>query len=102
MPAARKTTAPKSAAKPAAKKSAPKTTPAKPSLTTPKDAPTAAERKALAQKIIKLREAGTKWDGDGGICDQVGISGALVGRKLMREFGAGEQIKPLTGMRAKS
>jgi len=59
-----------------------------------------AQRKALASKIIALRAKGTRWDGVGGVCDQTGIRTALVGRALMREFGAGNAIKPLSGLRA--
>lgn len=49
---------------------------------------TPAQRKALAQKVIRARVDGTKWDGDGGICQTLGVKNALVGRALMREFGA--------------
>jgi hypothetical protein len=58
------------------------------------------ERQALAKKVIALRAKGVKWDGDDGICKQLGIKSAMAGRALMREFGAAEQVKPLTGKRA--
>jgi hypothetical protein len=105
MPATRTT---KSAA---AKRTTAKRTPAKPAATKveqlKKDAEkdrngmTAAQRRAKAKQVIALRERGVRWDGSGGICEQVGIATALVGRALMREFGAGDAIKPLTGSRAK-
>jgi indole-3-glycerol phosphate synthase len=95
----------------AAKRTTAKRTPAKPAPTKAeqlkKDAEqertglTEAQKKKLAAQIIRLRESGTKWDGEGGVCEQVGIRTALVGRALMREFGAGDAIKPLTGSRAK-
>jgi hypothetical protein len=56
--------------------------------------PTGAERRKLAQRVVKLREQGVKWDGDDGICQQLGLKGAPQGRKLMREFGAAEKIAP--------
>jgi hypothetical protein len=57
------------------------------------------ERQALAKKVIALRAKGTKWDGDGGICQQLGIKTAMAGRALIREFGDPDSIKPLTGKR---
>jgi hypothetical protein len=110
MPTTRKTTA----AKPAAKKATPARKAAPKAKTTPKveqlkksaeqehNGLSPAQRKALGKRIIALREQGVKWDGEGGICEQVGIKTALVGRALIREAGKGDElIKPLTGMRAK-
>jgi hypothetical protein len=54
--------------------------------------PTGKAREALARRIVKMREQGLKWDGEGGICEQTGIKGAPAGRKLMREFKAGHMI----------
>ena len=68
-------------------------------MATTKLTPEQRERKARAERIIKLRAEGKKWDGDDGICQAVGIKSAMVGRALMREFGAAEQVKPLTGKR---
>jgi hypothetical protein len=56
--------------------------------------PTGKAREQLARRIIQLREQGTKWDGEGGICDQVGIKTAVQGRKLIREVGAASLIAP--------
>lgn len=51
-----------------------------------------AQRSALAKRIVKLRDKGVAWDGPKGICEQLGIAGAPVGRQLMREVGAGAKI----------
>jgi hypothetical protein len=44
------------------------------------------EQKALAQKIAKLRADKVAWDGDNGICEQVGINSATTGRALLRRY----------------
>jgi hypothetical protein len=73
---------------------APKARPVQPNLTP-------AQKKALAKQIIALRSAGVAWDTPGtGVCAQVGIRNALVGRAILREAGQGDMIKPLTGLRA--
>src|SRR5437762_2339181 len=41
---------------------------------------------ALANKIARLRADKVAWDGDGGICEQVGIRSATSGRQLLRRF----------------
>lgn len=53
----------------------------------------AAEKKRMAQQVKTLRKAGEPWDGDGGICEQLGLSSALQGRTLLREFGGEELIR---------
>src|SRR4051812_45261640 len=108
MPATRKTSAAKPAAKTARKP------PAKPTPATPEPTPnpkaeqlkksaeqerngmSPAQKKKLAAEIIKLRAQGVRWDGEGGVCERVGVKTALVGRALMREFGKADLIKPLT------
>ena len=74
-PAAKKSPAASAKPKPAAKKTE------EPKL----HGMTKAERKAAAVKIAKLRKDGVKWDGDGGICEQLKIRTALVGRAILRE-----------------
>jgi hypothetical protein len=54
--------------------------------------PTGKAREQLARKIIKLRQQNVKWDGDGGIVEQLKLKGAPQGRKLMREFGNADMI----------
>jgi hypothetical protein len=44
------------------------------------------EQKALAQKIAKLRAAKVAWDGDGGVCEQLGLHSATTGRALLRRY----------------
>jgi hypothetical protein len=99
----RKTTASKSAPKKATPR---KATPTKPAPTKPEPTVhgmTTAQRKAAATKIAKLRDQGIAWDTpETGVCAQVGIRTALIGRALLREFGNGGMIAPLTGTRAKS
>jgi hypothetical protein len=46
----------------------------------------------LAARIANLREEKVPWDGDGGVCEQVGIPNAVVGRKLLRSIGRGDLI----------
>jgi len=46
-----------------------------------------ADRKKLATKIVALRKKNVAWDGPKGICQELGISGAPVGRQLLREVG---------------
>jgi len=53
-----------------------------------------AQRLALAKRIVKARDKGQAWDGPKGICATMGIAGAPVGRKLMREVGADAKIAP--------
>ena len=53
-----------------------------------------ADRKKLATKILALRKKNVAWDGENGICAQLGISGAPVGRTLLREVGQAQLIKP--------
>jgi hypothetical protein len=43
-------------------------------------------RRALANKIADLRQAGVRWDGPGGIVARGLVSGATQGRKLLRHF----------------
>lgn len=45
-----------------------------------------AQRRALATRIAKARAKGQSWDGPKGICETMGLSGAPVGRKLLREY----------------
>ena len=46
-----------------------------------------AEREALAHKIARLLEAGTPWDGPGGIVDSLRlVSSATQGRALLRKY----------------
>jgi hypothetical protein len=54
---------------------------------------TPAQRKALAAKVLKLRQSGKPWDGPTGICREVGLSGAPVGRQLLREVGKADLIR---------
>lgn len=51
------------------------------------------QRKQLAGKIARLKKQGVKWDGPGGICDQVGIGSALQGRELLREYGNADMVR---------
>ena len=39
-----------------------------------------------------MREQGKEWNGPSGICEQVGISGAAIGRTLLREIGRDDVI----------
>lgn len=54
---------------------------------------TPAERKAataerkLAERILRMRKAGTAWDGENGIVAQGLVSGAPKGRALLRKYG---------------
>lgn len=43
-------------------------------------------RRALANKIADLRQAGVPWDGPGGIVARRLVSSAPQGRKLLRHF----------------
>lgn len=52
-----------------------------------------AERRKLASQIKALRKDKVPWDGDDGICDQLGLSSALQGRALLREFGGDSLIR---------
>ena len=62
---------------------------------------TVAQRKALATKILKMKTDGVPWDRpETGICAVLGLANALQGRAILREFGHGAAIKPLTGLRA--
>jgi hypothetical protein len=72
-------------AKPKAKPQPPKAKPKSDGL------PTGKAREQLARRVIKMREQGLNW---GDIKAQTGIKTAPHGRKLMREFGAGDQIAP--------
>lgn len=51
------------------------------------------KRAAMAKKIAKLRTQKVKWDGPDGICAQVGISSALQGRELLREYGNEDMVR---------
>jgi len=51
-----------------------------------------ADRKKLANRIVQLRKKGMAWDGEKGICAELGLSGAPVGRTLIRELGKGDMI----------
>ena len=60
-----------------------------------------AEREALAHKIARLLEAGTPWDGPGGIVDSLRlVSSATQGRALLRKYrldteqGGSVEIRP--------
>lgn len=57
---------------------------------------TDAQRTKLANRVLKLREKGVAWDGPDGICEQVGISSAVVGRKLLKEAGGEDMIRERT------
>ena len=46
-----------------------------------------ADRKKLATRIKAARAKGQAWDGEKGICVEMKISGAPVGRQLLREIG---------------
>jgi hypothetical protein len=60
----------------------------------PLDDLTDRQKEQLAKRVIKLRQAGTPWDGDEGIIQQEEyISSAGVGRKLLREYGAEGMIR---------
>lgn len=50
-------------------------------------------KKALAKKIATMRKNKEKWDGKGGICDQLDIPNALVGRQLLRDYGDDSLIR---------
>ena len=50
-----------------------------------------AQRRALATRVAKLRAKGMAWDGEKGICAATGISGAPVGRQLLREYNLVEK-----------
>jgi hypothetical protein len=52
-----------------------------------------AQRKKLAGQIVRLKKQGVKWDGPDGICEQVGISSALQGRDLLREYGNADMVR---------
>src|SRR4051812_33899064 len=49
-------------------------------------AKTPAQRKQVAQQVLRLRKAGTPWDGPNGIVAQGFVSGAPQGRQLLRTF----------------
>jgi hypothetical protein len=50
------------------------------------------DRRRLAERIATLREQGKQWDGPNGICATVGISGAPLGRRLLRQIGRDDLI----------
>jgi hypothetical protein len=52
-----------------------------------------AQRKKMAGQIARLRKQKVKWDGPDGICEQVGISSALQGRELLREYGNEDMVR---------
>lgn len=54
---------------------------------TPQERKAATAERKLAERIARLRKAGAKWDGDGGIVDQGLVSGAPKGRALLRKYG---------------
>jgi hypothetical protein len=58
---------------------------------------TDADRKALAKKILAMREDGTPWDGPNGIVAQGIVSGAPQGRALLRTFAVRKGRKVATG-----
>lgn len=60
------------------------------------------QRKKMAGTIAKLKRQKVKWDGPGGICDQVGISSALQGRELLREYGNDDLVRERTVSGSKS
>jgi hypothetical protein len=62
-----------------------------------KDCKTDAQRKALAAKILRMREDGTPWDGPNGIVAQGIVSGAPQGRALLRAFAVRKGKKVTTG-----
>lgn len=61
------------------------------------DCKTDAQRKALAQRIAKMRADGTPWDGKDGIVAQGIVSGAPQGRALLREYATRNGKKIDTG-----
>jgi hypothetical protein len=62
-----------------------------------KDCKTDVQRKALAARILKMREDGTPWDGPNGIVAQGIVSGAPQGRALLRAFAVRKGKKVATG-----
>jgi len=42
---------------------------------------------AQLDKVVMLRKKGVKWDGDEGICAQLGVKSAIPIRNAMREAG---------------
>lgn len=57
-----------------------------PTIKTLAAAKTDAQRKQVAQNILRLRKAGTSWDGADGIVSQGIVSGAPQGRALLRKY----------------
>lgn len=55
------------------------------------------ERKKMAAQIKMMRKNKEPWDGDDGICAQLGLSSALQGRNLLREFGGENLIREREG-----
>lgn len=62
-----------------------------------KDCKTDAQRKALAARILKMREDGVPWDGATGIVAQGIVSGAPQGRALLRAFAVRKGKRVATG-----
>ncbi len=58
---------------------------------------TDAQRKALAAKVLRMREDGTPWDGPNGIVAQGIVNGAPQGRALLRAFAVRKGKKVTTG-----